>query len=254
MFNSPLLAGSSGGNTLLIDSDYGVLNLAAALGNPTVAQDILINITATGIITTFNAVGLPAGSILTIVNLGAILGTGGKGGDGRPGADPEDDQFPPAQIGRNGGAGGDALTLGCNTFLLQTTGYLLGGGGGGGGEGGGRGGDIYIGGSGGGGGVSGGGAGFRGESFSSSSNLPSDGNPASSGPSASPGLAGDIEAGNGGNWGESGANGSTNFGGSPGGNGGAAGKAVELNGYSLSFLSNNEATLRSSNLLIGAIS
>lgn len=74
------------------------------------------------VIISSNTSGVPAlvtGAIatgLTITNNGEILGAGGAGGAGG---------------GSNGTAGGDAISLGCSTFIDNTSGFIWAGGGGG---------------------------------------------------------------------------------------------------------------------------
>lgn len=253
MFNAPLFSAAGYGASLVAFTDIGAIDLFVSFGSPVSAVSGLVLVSASGVITELDASGLPSGSTLTIINNGYILGIGGAGGVGQAGASQEDDQFPPVQGNRSGGAGGAALKLGCNTILQQPAGHLFGGGGGGGGEGGGHGGNLYIGGSGGGGGVSGGAGGGVGNSEGSAPGTRTAGNAATAGPTAVRGAGGNG-AGNGGDWGEAGQNGTTNFGGSVAGDGGAAGAAVELNGFNLTFVGLSEAQLRTANLLKGVVS
>jgi len=107
-------------------NDYDLFTEA---GSPTVAVEIIltINIGVTvGASTTSNyaiycSTALPSGSTLKIINKGTIYGAGGAGSETS------------ASNGtyNNGGNGGPALSLGCTTTILNATGKIFGGGGGG---------------------------------------------------------------------------------------------------------------------------
>lgn len=155
----------------------------------------------------------PAGSVITIVNNGYIVGCGGAGGQGgsiysSPGP---------------GGSGGSAISMNY-PVTIQNNGSIFGGGGGGGGaeDGGGGGGAGYSGGAGGGGGYVGG-----------------------AGSTAGPGAGGgDIwggggGAGGGGTWGAAGDDGDFYWGGAAGG---AGGSAIRKNGFALTWGGTNGAS------------
>ncbi len=244
MFNSPLLGATVSRLEITYSANQSDVDLFVDLGAPSQPVRVQVNIEAGVAITGLDATGLNPLSTLIINNDGAIIGAGGNGGNGGDGKeDPQGSFGPNASAGT---AGSDALQLGCPTELYQTIGQLFGGGGGEGGEGAGRSGNDLFGGNGGGGGVSGGLGGSQGTGEAGVGG-PVDGTPAGTGPAASPG-------GGGGDWGEAGGNGATYDGASPGAPGGSAGKAVELNGYSLTFRELDEASLRTANLIKGAIS
>jgi hypothetical protein len=189
---------------------------------------------------------LPVGSELLIVNNGFIIGTAGSGGDGgwKPNMYYPNDT---TQNGKNGQNGGNAIAIYFNT-TIQNNGTIAGGGGGGGGGGlivstqnVANGADdiivttvLYGGGGGGGktvpGIVSVGGA-------TNVAGQPNGGN----GSSASPG-AGALYGGSGGHWGTAGASGTKSSATPSGGyrpcivgTGGAGGKAVALNGNTVTW-------------------
>ena len=196
----------------------------------------------------------PVGSRFKIINNGQIIGKGGDGGDGGEGGLCGSDND-----GIDGIVGGDAIDINEDTIIDNTGGDIFSGGGGGGGGAGGL--NISIGPGGGGGG---GGAGNE----TSSGGLGiapcacTGGGPDSDGVDGIDGTTtgggggaggvcniggGDINGGNGGNGGEyglSGDNGTTSdasVSGGPG-NGAAPGKAIELNGSSVTWLGGNNPT------------
>lgn len=78
--------------------------------------------------------GFPAGTILTLINNGRILGAGGGGGSGAW-SDPGDGETAPTYYGATPGmAGGHALNVGSPVTIINN--YRIWGGGGGGGGGG----------------------------------------------------------------------------------------------------------------------
>jgi hypothetical protein len=165
----------------------------------------------------------PAGSTLIIVNNGTIYGMGGAGGSQNGGSP------------TNAGAGGHAMSLALNVTIDNTSGNIFGGGGGGG-----VGGNANTGcgneyGGGGGGGATGltnssGGAGY----FSGGG---------SQGTSSGGGAGGShpVYGWPGGAGGAHGAAGSSGSGPSAR-SGGAAGKAINLNGFSVTWLGGNNGT------------
>lgn len=248
MFNSPLLGGGNPVYYKTLDDAYSDYDLAFQLSLPNAPVTVILTVDASAVVTHLDATGLHSSSLLIINNSGAIIGHGGDGGNGGGWDDPETGWDGFAEDGEDGG---DALALGCATRINQTIGKLFGGGGGGGGEGGGHEGASNRGGSGGGGGVSGGSGGFQGTG-SATPPTPSNGQDGGIGPSGTPGTS--DGGGTGGDFGEAGEAGTENFAASPPGAGGAAGKAVELNGNTLTFTGNSESTLRAADLIKGAIS
>jgi hypothetical protein len=160
-----------------------------------------------------------AADTVKLINLGFISGKGGVGGGGSyPG-------------GRPGSVGGPALNLNNNITLYNTG--VIGGGGGGGGSGGGTvAEDVFI-------------DPFNGFSFSTFIQVNAGNGGAGAGPGAAVagsngntvGVVSGGRGGNGGNLGNSGANGANGTG--PyqqgGGGGGAGGKAINLNGKTITY-------------------
>lgn len=189
----------------------------------------------------------PAGSTVKITNLGHVLGKGGVGGHGA--ASPAY-----ALPGNPGEAGGPAISLGMNVSIDNTSGYIFGGGGGGGG-----GGNLFDGYIGLVGGTGGGGAG-NGPAGSwynvSNATAPSAGTLSGPGPGGTGGYlpqynttASGGAGGLGGNWGAVGVTGQAGqrWGGpaavmGAGGSGGAAGKAININGKTITWLGGNDGT------------
>ena len=186
----------------------------------------------------FTINSFPTGSTIKIVNNGRIQGKGGNGGTG-------------AESGSSGyncplgnaTAGGDALAINHNISVVNASGEIWGGGGGGGG--GGSGADYYgctAGGSGG-----GGGAGSQvGSGGSVLGGCGTDGNPGSDGTATSGGAGGTAvtygpqtggAGGAGGGPGQAAASGANQNCSTSGLNlGGAAGKAINLNSYSATYI------------------
>jgi hypothetical protein len=132
MMNAPI--GGSGGLTFFIDTpNINVRNLLLANGwdgvsvvNPIINIAITARIYSTSTAVAALASGtLPAGSTLTIINNGAILGRGGNGGHGNR-------LFP--ELATAGSPGGIALLTTVPTTITNLG--TIGGGGGGGGGGG----------------------------------------------------------------------------------------------------------------------
>lgn len=232
----------------------------------TINSGVWVYATSTGNAGFTSGTGWVASSTLTIVNNGYIAGMGGAGGGG--GA---------YSAGAAGSAGGNALNIHLNTTINNGSGYILGGGGGGGGGGSfgfWTGYSEWMGGGGGGGGISfqtSSGAGTPGRymPFAYVYITQEPGNGGNSTPSSggSAGQFGRITwdakaadystSGEGGtgamSWGAAGSNGGTSYGradspyGTPiayygGGSGGAGGKAINLNGYSVTFTAGNNSS------------
>ena len=171
----------------------------------------------------------PAGSVITIVNNGYIVGCGGAGGQGGS----------KYGSGGSGGSGGSAISMNY-PVTIQNNGSIFGGGGGGGGGGAGYndGGTPDGGGGGGGGaGYNGGGGGAGGPRYNGSDAGRAGGAGSTAGPGAG-GAGGDYgyNGGNGGTWGAAGGAGSY------GGGGGAAGAAIRKNGFALTWGGTNGAS------------
>lgn len=198
--------------------------------------------------------GFASGSTINLVNNGIIMGAGGRGGKGGAGAANGSADY--AWGGELGEAGGNAINgpgTGVTFNITNAAGRILGGGGGGGGGGGSvnNGANLFNGGGGGGG--AGGGRGGRGGQLVFQENttgtqaaaggngtLASSGGVGSGGAGTQTGSASGGAGGAGGDWGDPGAAGGspTTFGiDASGGVAGAAGKAVELNGGTHSFVS-----------------
>ena len=227
----------------------------------------------------FDEGALPAGSSVTLINNGSIRAFGGAGGAGGTAFydSPFTPDLRGSAVGSNGQSGGNALRLTAPTVVVNGAGEIFGGGGGGGGGGGVAwftgGEESYFqanGGGGGGGGrsVSTSSAGAAGVASSNyfipgvvphSGVIGSTGGPSGAG---SGGTGGDsnpagisyvgASGGAGGDWGAAGSAGQTPS--TPpyepgipegsavisaGGSGGAAGKAVDLNGQSITWVSGN---------------
>jgi len=117
--------------TLLINANtvnYSIKTAALATGwdgvtpvrvEVTVAAGVLVYSNDTSIAAMRTDTGWPAGSKVTIINNGVIVGMGGKGGNGMSGAAPQ-----------TGYPGGPALSISVATFLYNY-GTIAGGGGGG---------------------------------------------------------------------------------------------------------------------------
>lgn len=197
----------------------------------------------------------PAGSTIKLINNGYILGMGGAGGVGMY-LYPDISTLVDAAAGADGGP---AIVLNQSIEIDNTNGYIWSGGGGGGG--GGRAATVCTEWGGHGGGGAGGGAGgdYPVEPYS-----PPTGNPAhvaaggngTSGSGGAGGAASDSPdtctspinggiGGNGGAYGSAGAAGSAGTGGAVNGSGAAGGnpgKAIDLQGYSVTWLGGNNPT------------
>lgn len=231
------------GNNFTVSSDTQNVNLYVLAGSPASPGTYTITInpgvtvssasTANAALTT----GVwPAGSIVKLINNGNIYGRGGAGGGGSSGAW--------NSTAGAGGAGGPAMSIDYDVTVDNTNGNIFGGGGGGGGGGGTSNQVSYqiytIGGGGGGGGqgavASNGGAGGDGNY--------ADGNAGGSGTASGAGSGGaaymatygwSYAGGSGGTWATAGSSGSY------GGGGGAAGRAINVNGHTITWLGGNNA-------------
>ncbi len=276
----PSALGRLGGvRTVNITSNQTNYNLRTALGSPAGAMRIVVNIGSGVTISSSNNAtpafdegsGWTIGTLITINNAGVIWGAGGGGGDGGAAACSNSGGYPVSATktaGANGNAGGPALKLTVPTWINNATGNIFGGGGGGGG-GGGAWGYIYwedgqqtvtFGGGGGGGGRGPNNSGSGTGGNATNNVIAYDGANGTAGSSSSAGTygAGGIvpeygswqapRGGAGGDWGTAGSSGA-NVGligdwaeGSiaANGSGGAAGKAVDLNGQTLTWISGND--------------
>lgn len=241
-----------------------------------IASGVTISSSSAGVPAFDEGAGWASGTTISIVNEGSIYGAGGGGGGG---GNSLWNGTPVTHSGQSGVAGGTALKLTVPTSIANAAGSIFGGGGGGGGSAGSwmsfRGGagdlDVYSSGGGGGGGrgsstSSGGSAGIESHR---ASELGVAGAAGSSGSSAGGGSGGAggylsftapdgypsiLDGGNGGvggNWGTAGssAGAATQSSASPDlvpltqssvGSGGVAGKAVDLNGQTLTWISGND--------------
>jgi hypothetical protein len=173
--------------------------------------------------------GFAIGDLLTIVNNGVIEGRGGDGGRGAGGT---------GVLATTGTNGGTAISLSM-AISLRNNG-TIGGGGGGGGGGGNAFTLFFIGAGGGGGGQSNGsaGAGGTGATYNGQPGQPGTlfvAGQGGGGGFGGPGGTGGS-GGNGGALGTAGSPGVTANGNAPAGTGGLAGKAITLNGYSVTYL------------------
>ncbi len=240
---------------LVISSNTANYNIASAAGNP--ASPRVITLTINSGVTVYSnstsqaavdAGNLPTGSALTIVNNGSIIGAGGYGGTGGALSD-----CAIATAGAAGGNAGNAINLTVSATINNTNGYIFGGGGGGGG-----GGASYFlcgfGWSGGGGGGGAGNIGGAGGAGGYNYYIYDAGDPGAAGNTTGgaggPGgyfdavrYAGDGGSGGGygmpGNVGGIGAPGAYN---ASGGVGGSAGKAINLNGNTITWTGGNNGT------------
>jgi hypothetical protein len=222
-------------------------NLYTHVGSPSgVVCDVTVNINS-GIVVYSTSTSTPAfttgsgwGSTTTIaiINNGYILGIGGAGGAGSTIA------------GNAGNSGGNALSLTNNVTITNASGFIYSGGGGGGGGGGSFHSSFGTSAQGGGGGGgqgysnSSGGSPNGGTGTNAGAGAGGGGGTASSGGEAptlwygGTGGAGGAYA-TAGSGGASGSAGTTNY---AGGAAGAAGLAVQLNSYSITFISGNDST------------
>jgi hypothetical protein len=238
------------GEALLIASNASNINLFTLFGSPTVVTQytvtidtgVVINSTSTSAAIYTGA--FPAGSALTIINNGQIIGSGGAGANGNNSSTSNHPGLP-------GNVGGNAISTLLDITIDNTSGTIFGGGGGGGSGGGGIGtfaGSciVNVGGSAGGGGAgNNGGAGgtayFSGLNGSAGSTTGGAG-----GASQTVTTGGYTGAGGaGGAYGSAGVAGGASggvCGGYSGGAGGAAGNAVALNTHSITWLGGNNST------------
>jgi len=248
---------------LTISSNTSNYNLFAALGNPTgpVTVDVTIN---SGVIVSststsnpaFDTGAMPAGSRVIIINNGQIIGKGGNGGNGGS-------STPTA--GAAGGSAGDAINFQTDVIVDNTNGDIFGGGGGGGGGGGAKGSNFALsvclsshcggGGGGGGAGNSSSSGGVGGNTGVSGDNGGGGSTSAGTGGIGGDGTFVSVDGGPGGNGGGYGVAGVAGSSGtatgtncsepnatSSGGSNGAAGKAVDLNGNSITWLGGNNSS------------
>lgn len=233
-------------------------NLRTAAGNPAGRVNVLCTINS-GIVLQAGfttGAGWNNASKLKLVNKGSVCGIGGArtvttgdGGDATAGV---------LNTGRNGQAGGDAIDLGFDLTIDNTDGYVLGGGGQGGGGGataasnppagnqaapggGGGGGRGYNNAAG---GVKGGNNGTAVDAVNGGAG--SSASYGAGGAGGQSGIGNGGAGGRGGDWGEAGAAGVTpaNVGrqNTAAGLGGAAGRAVKLNGRTVTWLGGNNST------------
>jgi hypothetical protein len=238
MWPSGTLVGSSsvGGDVLTITFSANARNvnlktaLEAIYGTITTAVDVVATQNA-GVLfdsdsatAAFRTGGLPIGSTIRLNFYGRCGGKGGDAGDG--GSSGNDGQ--PGQPGR------DAVSLDDDvTVDLSTTGQFFGGGGGGGG------GSDRGGGGGGGQGDEGGAKGLKGNALAQDGTA---GSPSANGVGGDGHPSGGGKGGKGGGWGSAGAKGGNGSGGGSGGNPGAAGKAINLNGHTVTWIAGNNTT------------
>lgn len=259
MLHSMIMAGGNPIIPLTISANTADYNVFVAAGSPSFAADIVLTVntgiylystsTATPALST--GVGWVVGSTIKLINNGNVFGMGGAGAEGGN---------PDYYQGQNGVAGGPAMGINWNIIIDNTNGLI--GGGGGGGGGGGAGWWIFApasfkasgGGGGGGQGYNGGAAGIGG--YSCLNNYGTcvagangvEGTAAVAGGGGAGGVVpGWCQAGNGGGGGGLGAVGAAGMTGvsgngvNGGGAGGAAGKAINLNGFVITWLGGNNA-------------
>lgn len=249
-----------GTSTLVLAGNETDVNLFARAGSP--GGVVTVNLTtAAGVVVRASSPATPAmdftgfasGSTINWTNLGWILGAGGDGGNGAEiGA--SGSTVTDLSAGSAGQPAGPAVTgpgTGRNFNITNAAGFIWGGGGGGGGGGGvGSGAPMSANGGGGGGGAGSGRAGQGGRSASNAGVNGTNGTAGGGGSNGDFGAGGAGNhgggtsnagaGGNGGTWGSAGAAGTTVSGsGQQGvaGTGGAAGKAINLNGGSATFVS-----------------
>lgn len=265
-----LLAGDNFTDIITITGNQTNYNLYSAMGSPAEPRNVLLTING-GVIIDSDTPNTPAfqtgsgwaaGSKIKIINNGQIIAKGGAGGAGGDAGNFY------AIAGSAGGAGGDAMDIQIDIDLDNTNGDIFGGGGGGGGGGGygrkqsGSIPEITCGGGGGGGGAgddpSSGGAGGIGQEptdFGSPNGAAgSAGTTVGGGGGLGANVSGEPtpttgDGGDGGGYGEVGNPGIRPFNqalltevDAAGGPGGAAGKAIDLNGNSVTWLGGNNGT------------
>ena len=224
-----------------VESDVDIFQ---RVGSPSYPAQVFVTVRDTAVITTINTGPFLAGSRVYLTVAGYFLAVGGRGGAGGWPADPGGGGDPPspAVSAGDGIAGGNSLTMQCETLINLDAGRIWAGGGGGGG-----GGSLisFTAGGGGGGGVSGGAGGNPG------------GSAATTGIGAVPGTGGTQQGdgGAGGDWGQAGSPGESvgAADGQVGGAGGNAGIAIVKNGFTLTFLGKTEAQLRAEDRIKGVI-
>lgn len=232
---------------LTISADTRDYDVFASAGSPTDAVAVFLTINS-GVYVGSTSASTPGlqtagswapNSALTIINNGYIVGRGGNGGVGGSIS---------SVNGGAGGNGGNAINLGINVTIDNGGGSIFGGGGGGGGGGGYFDGLAQAAGGGGGGGrgYDGGSGGEKGSGNAANGTA---GSKTSAGAGGQGGFnatyqvsGGDGKGG--GDWGANGSQGQAagDFGEVPGGAGGTAGKAINLNGYSVTWLAGNNLT------------
>ena len=237
-----------------ISSNQVDVNVFSLFGSPsyavyavlTIDSGVTVSASSTSA-TALDTGTFPSNSTLHIINNGRIAGAGGNGGTGATGNN----------TGGNGSPGGDSMILRLDTTITNGSGEIFGGGGGGGGGGAqGTSGSSWLvssggGGGGGGQGVTGGNGGAGGANVVSGCNPAQSGNGGSSAGAGAGGRQGEYLdgscytnirfGGDGGSWGSAGNGGqsgyTSNGPNTGGGSGGAAGKAIELNGNSVTWVS-----------------
>lgn len=251
---------TSGTTTLTITTNEQDLNIFTRAGSP--GGVVTVNVTtAVGTVIRSSSAATPAidfagfasGSTINWTNLGYVQGMGGEGGLGAEigsgGSTTTDSSG--GKIGTPGGSAVKGPGSGRNFNVTNASGFIWGGGGGGGGGGAALAGSPAVANGGGGGGGAGGGR--AGQGGASQTTVAAIGNPGIVGGSGvngtfgtggagnhSGGTTAGASGGNGGDWGSGGATGGTASGSgvvtSPG-TGGAAGKAIDANGGTVSFVS-----------------
>lgn len=254
-----VVAGTTFDVTVLGDKeDLSVFDLCsqptgAVTVNFTVPSGTLIKASTTGNYA-IDFSGFASGSVINFINRGRVLGKGGDAGDGSGFSWHADNDSAGVSDAQPGLAGGHAIKApgSGRTFTITNTGFIWGGGGGAGGGGtstnqttG-----VIANGGGGGGGAGGGkaGRGARHRRFNTAASASdgvagttgANGTFGAGGPGAQTGAGTGGNGGNGGDWGAAGAPGvspTTFTHDIAGGLGGAAGKAIELNGGTVGFVS-----------------
>jgi hypothetical protein len=240
---APQVGSSSGTSTVLVLSGNEVdLDLYARSGSPGGVVTVSLTI-PTGVLISASCVGTPAldlsgfaaGSTINVINNGYIIGKGGDGSDGTH-KENSDGHVVGVTPGQDGGDAIKAPGVSITCNITNGSGFIWGGGGGGGGGGAAPTGSNGAGSGGGGGGGAGGGKGGQGKYAAAQRG--GDGSTGRNGTFGAGGTGAVTAgtAGTGGAGGDFGVAGSTGTSTNPG-TGGAAGKAIELNGGSVNFLS-----------------
>jgi hypothetical protein len=240
MLHQELIGHAAGGNAILYRSISAnrttKYDLFVDCGSPTFPCDVYVTVESGVEVYASNGTqegfstgtGWVAGSNLYLINLGYIMGRGGAGGAGGAAT----------AAGDPGGNGMNAIELGYNLTITNANGYIIGGGPGGGGGGGGP--SSQTGGGGGGGAPYG--PGGSGVNNGADATLGTEGT-AGAGAVDFGGSSG--AGGNGGPQANNANNGSAGVGGSAGAGGAAGstiGKAINLNGYTATFVNGNDGT------------